>query len=213
MEPAASYPSKHDSRLDLRRIITGLPLEYRDEASARICKRLMELPAIRAAREAHCYWPRTAAGEVDIRPVIEWMLSLGTRVFLPVVVRRSHARGPSPRVLESEFGDPALLARGHWSILEPPHDHARPFASDVAIVPGLGVGRNGVRVGQGWGFYDELLENAAVPIVMPCFEACVVGAVPARRQDVLPTIVVTEDRTLVNTAGRLTSGDETGGTT
>ncbi|MCT1411746.1 5-formyltetrahydrofolate cyclo-ligase [Corynebacterium sanguinis] len=108
------------------------------------------------------------------------------RLFLPVSL--------SGGVLQFSPHDHAL-APGALGIAEPVG--AR-FNSNVlrscrvVIVPALGVGRDGMRLGKGAGYYDRALAGLDVPTVAVVYEREFVAAVPHDPHDVPVNAVITE---------------------
>ena len=62
----------------------------------------------------------------------------------------------------------------------------------VVIVPALGVGRDGMRLGKGAGYYDRALAGLDVPTVAVVYEREFVAAVPHDPHDVPVNAVITE---------------------
>ncbi len=186
--------TKGHARDLLTAIRYGLPDSYRRYADAAIARRLLRLTELTGSQEIHAFWPRPDV-EIDIRDCLQ-TLGACAKLFFPVILH--HQRQPpadgTPRIMEAEAAGEAELMSSRWGLLEPDSRYARPFAAEAAIIPGFGVGTNGVRIGHGWGFYDELLANAECPIVMPCYEACVLPEVAGKKYDIRPTIIVTESR-------------------
>ena len=163
--------------------------------------KLMDLPEIDGAREIHCYWPASGSSEVDTRDLIAQLRTRNVRIYLPVVVSFERS-SDSERILEAEYGARPRLIPNRWGILEPASDSARSFACDVAIVPGFGASRSGIRVGYGWGYYDELLRDTAAPVIMPCFDACLLQDITADPRDRPVSCIVTET-SVVRTGGTM----------
>ena len=195
--------NKRAARQALRAIRAGLPESDIRDASAAICGRILTLPELSGTDEVHCFWPRQDTPEIDIRPVIHQLLGAGRSVYLPVVVQAVRRSTDGPRILEAPLQNEETLEAGPWGIPQPDAHSARRLLSGIAIVPGLGVGQNATRVGQGWGFYDELLNQSDPLVVLPCFDSCILGAVEANDSDVPPGVVVTETRVLRNHGGKL----------
>lgn len=189
--------AKATARAALKGILYGLPSSYRGWAARRIVESIRGTAEFNAATEIHCYWPASDGREIDTRALIETALDAGHRVFLPRILAYQRRTGDIPRIGEAEFTSTTQLADNRWGIGEPVGVPSRPFGCDLAIVPGLGTGLNGIRVGHGWGYYDELLKNAGVPILFPCFDACVLEAVEALPSDVPVSQIVTESRIIV----------------
>lgn len=102
------------------------------------------------------------SGEPDLDPVIDRWLADGGAVYLPVVTQIGRAL---------EFGQvtgsmASLAPRGRWGIREPDAATGRAqllsaeellaeAAPELIFVPALGFGADGVRLGNGGGFYDR----------------------------------------------------------
>jgi 5-formyltetrahydrofolate cyclo-ligase len=73
-----------------------------------------------------------------------------------------------------------------------------PGAVELVIVPGVGFGRDGTRLGRGGGFYDRFLaERSAggsmrMVVLGACFAAQVVGRIPSGAHDQRVDGLVTE---------------------
>ncbi|WP_010523623.1 5-formyltetrahydrofolate cyclo-ligase, partial [Nesterenkonia sp. F] len=109
---------------------------------------------IRPTAIVAAYRPMT--GEPDVGPFLTTHRARGGTVLLPRVVP-----GPEPR-LEWVLWTPETTMRRsrQFPIDEPAGDPVAlevPRDVDVMLVPALAVGRDGVRLGQGGGYYDRLL--------------------------------------------------------
>jgi len=160
--------------------------------SALIIRRVQTLPEVRRARTLHCYWPLVNRGEIDTRPLIRSLHDRGVQVVLPVV---AHYGDEAPALAHRQYTGPDALRVNRWGIQEP-IDTASvpPDALDAVIVPAFGAGRNGHRIGHGYGYYDAFLAALDVPTVALVYDDCLVGAVPADPHDVPVSIIVTERR-------------------
>jgi 5-formyltetrahydrofolate cyclo-ligase len=191
-------PGTQSHKATIRQILEGirygLPASYRAHASRTIVARLLEIPELSDADEVHCYMPVVGTSEVDTRPLIEAILAGGSRVYLPVISSFEGRPGAVRRIHEAEYNKTISLRKNRWGIDEPVESAPRLFGSEVAVVPGLGAGRNGIRVGHGWGYYDELLDNARVPVLFPCYDACVVDFIEGFPTDVRVSQIVTESQ-------------------
>ena len=160
--------------------------------SALIQKRLLALTEVAAARVIHVYWPLVARGEVDTRALIEVLHDRGVEVQLPVVASPA---GAPPRLRSVPYEGEAALRLGRFGLREPVGADAV-ASPDVVIVPALGAGRNGHRIGHGAGFYDAFLGDTSAFTVCPVWASCLVPHVPAEPHDRLLDVVVTEDAVL-----------------
>jgi 5-formyltetrahydrofolate cyclo-ligase len=191
--PTAS-PTKADLRARFRAARRALSPVAWAERSAAIAARAIELPEVDRARCVLGYWPIADEREVDPRTLVRLLAMRGVLVALPVVTSFAPA---APGMEARRLVDPAALRPNRWGLLEPVHapriDRA---ALDLIVVPALGAGRDGHRVGHGFGYYDAFLRGLDVPTVALVYDACLVDAVPADAHDVPVSVVVTETTTL-----------------
>ena len=95
------------------------------------------------------------------------------------------------------------LVQGKWNILAPPVERwpesARTVAAselDGVVVPGVAFSREGVRLGNGMGYYDRLLADVRDDCVRfgLCYEAQLFTDLPAEPHDAVMDFVVTENQ-------------------
>lgn len=162
--------------------------------SVAIAAQARRLPELRQAGTVHTYWPLTHRREVDTRPLIDALQQAGKRIVLPVVAAFGETEGGRPRLRHLCYERGSALRANRWGIHEPVAGTSVPVADlDAVIVPALGAGRNGHRIGHGYGYYDELLRALRVPLIGLVYAACLVEAVPASAHDVPLSVIVTED--------------------
>lgn len=161
--------------------------------SAAIIERLQALPEIQAAETVHCYWPRTERREVDTRPLIDWLHERGRTVVLPVVTAFEGA----PEMEHRRYEGPESLRTNRWGLKEPEGtETVSPAALDLIVVPAFGAGRNGHRIGHGFGYYDAFLNDLDAVTVCPVYHACLVDTVPAEAHDVPLSVILTEEKVI-----------------
>jgi 5-formyltetrahydrofolate cyclo-ligase len=94
------------------------------------------------------------------------------------------------------------LVVGKWKILEPASDRwgepgreIAPDEIDFVVVPGVGFGRDGARIGNGQGYYDRLLGSVRpdCPLVGLCYECQLFDGLVVDAHDVFMDKVVTEN--------------------
>jgi len=93
------------------------------------------------------YWP--IRGEIDLRPVVNDLVSKGADAALPVVVAKDQPL---------EFWDwrpKTPMSRGNWNIPVPAT--RKPVQPTVLLIPLLGFDDAGYRLGYGGGYYDRTL--------------------------------------------------------
>lgn len=105
---------------------------------------------------------RPMPGEPDVDEFLQAHIARGGTVLLPRIAAAAEGR------LEwvPWRPDTAMRRSGAFPIDEPVGDPV-PLTADVLLVPALAVGRDGVRLGQGGGYYDRLLGPAAGPAEGP----------------------------------------------
>lgn len=159
-------------------------------------RRLRRLRAYAGSRTVACYC--SAGGELPTRRIILDALSGGRRVCLPRV------RGGALEF--AAVSGPGDLVRGGLGVDEPaPHCEACDGA-DIAIVPAVGVTREGARLGRGGGHYDRFLSSFSGVSVALAFSVQVVRTLPEEAHDVRVAWVLTEDASFGPLAARNAGG-------
>lgn len=130
------------------------------------------------------YWP--LPDEVDIRPLIHWLVGQGKTVVLPKVT------GDETMELR-RYTSQDDLAEGAFHILEPVGEPFTDYEDiDVVLVPGMAFDAAGHRLGRGKGYYDRFLASHfpslpshPSPLLLGiCFPFQRVAAVPTEDFDV-----------------------------
>ena len=161
----------------------ALSEEQRREASARICRRLLELPLLREAKTVLSY--RALPEEADLSELHEELRKRGVRLCFPV----SLAGG----VMEA--WEPVSWRQGRYGIWEPDRADSRklePGEIDLVLAPCVGFDAKRDRLGHGAGYYDRFLPQCRAPAVAVAFEAQKLPRVAADRFDRVMDAVVTE---------------------
>lgn len=164
-----------------------MPDGARAEASRAIVEAVDALVA--GARTVSLFWPLVGRGEVDVRPLLARCTARGTLVALPAVL----AREP-PTLVHRAVAWEADLVAGPWGLAEPAAScpEVAPGAVDIAVVPALGLGRDGSRLGYGGGYYDRYLAATRALRVGVVWDACLVDALPSEPFDQSLDVIVTE---------------------
>lgn len=173
-----------------RGTISDMDYEARSQM---IMDRIWRLPEIHSARIVHIYWPMISHHEVDTRYLIEILLATDKQIVLPVVVNFSRSPKDNPRLGHILYTGDAPMRANKWGIAEPQDGEIVPVEKlDVIVVPALGAGRNGFRLGHGYGFYDAFLSQTTAPRICPVYSECLVDKIPRESHDQAVSIVVTE---------------------
>jgi len=169
------------------------PSAYRARSSL-IVHRALTLSEVARGSVVHVYWPLPDQGEIDTRPLIASLRSRGSDVVLPVVT--SFAPG-TPTLEHRRYEDREALSPNRWGIREPVNtERVPPEDLDLVIVPAVGAGRQGHRLGHGSGYYDQFLQSVACPRIGLVYAECLVPSLPHAPHDVPMTTLVTEQTTL-----------------
>ena len=181
---------KADLRGRFRALRAGLSDAEYAARSAKVVAQAQTLPELQQAETVHAYWPMLRSREVDIRPLIAWLQASGKQIVLPVVDSFTGA----PRLRHVRFETPEALRPNRWGIHEPTGAKSVPLETiDAVVVPALGAGRNGHRLGYGKGYYDAFLGALNAATICPIFAACLIDRAPAEEHDAPLDIVITED--------------------
>jgi 5-formyltetrahydrofolate cyclo-ligase len=165
--------------------------------SAAVTRLALTVPELRAARTVLAYWPLTHRREVDTRPLIHQLQADQKQIALPVVLSFTPRVADTPRLGLGRFTGMAALRPNRWGIHEPTLEKTVPPEEiDAVLVPAVGAGRNGHRIGYGFGYYDELLAGLRAPTLCLVFAESLVDEVPAAPHDQPISIIVTNDEIL-----------------
>ncbi len=132
-----------------------LPLTVLGERARALADVVMEVPEVRRAATVALYV--SVSSEPGTGPLLERLQGAGKRVILPLLQ-------PDFDLDWAAYDGPDDLRAARRGLLEPtgrPLGRDALATADVVLVPGLAVGRDGTRLGQGGGCYDRAL--ARVP--------------------------------------------------
>lgn len=177
-------------RRELRAKLKAIDLCWRDEASDRAAANIISTPEYDAARTVMLFVPIRA--EISTLPIARDLWRTGRRVAVP----RAHMEDRSMEcIVVRNFGDDMVLTP--IGVLEPKGgDCLSPDQLDLVVVPGLGFGPHGERIGRGAGFYDRFLSLPSLRASC-CgfgFEMQVVDGIPMTEHDTPLPMLVTEER-------------------
>ncbi len=158
-----------------------------DEAAQR---RFLSSDVYVAADIIALYAPRR--GEADTAQLFIAARAAGKQIVYPRVT--------GEQLVFVGVNDSTSLQPGAFGILEPSGYDAVPVADiDVMVVPGLAFGRDGHRLGSGFGYYDRTFGNEGRPGVLVGFayDFQLLDTLPVEAHDVQLDLLVTDARTLV----------------
>ena len=162
------------------------PVAGRVEDSARICDRLKAQPVWRETRSIFFFAPLPE--EPNIWPLLTEALHLGKTVALPRYSKSGDLYLPCRGSDVDRDLQPGYFGIREPSSACPPCDLER---LELTLVPGVGFGHNGGRLGRGKGYYDRLLAMIAGWKCGIAFDWQVVPHVPVEPHDVRMDYLVT----------------------
>jgi 5-formyltetrahydrofolate cyclo-ligase len=130
------------------------------------------------------YWP--FQGEFDPRPFVTDLRRCGTRAVLPAVVAKNQP-------LEfREWWPGVLMTKGVYDLPVP--DGTSVLIPDALLIPALGVGSQGDRLGYGGGYFDRTLATLhPKPLAVGlAFELSRIATIVPQPHDVFMDFIVTE---------------------
>jgi len=170
--------------------------EDKDRLSQIAVSTLMQLPEYQAAQTV--LWYLDCRSELRTRQALPEALASGKRIIVPYCTVNDRGENKLGLWWLKALDE---LVIGKWKILEPPRERwgeagreIRPEEIDFVVVPGVGFGRDGARMGNGQGYYDRLLESVRpdCPLVALCFESQLFDNLIVSSHDVFMDKVVTE---------------------
>ena len=176
--------SKSDLRLHIRARLEKISPAVRAVESIDLCERLKA--QIQSAHAILFFAP--LADELDVWPVLELSLALGTTCALPFYDAEKKVYGA--RVLEKLATD---IVAGKFGVREPAASCAEmPLTQfDLVLVPGVAFDLQGNRLGRGRGFYDRLLAEASGVKCGVGYDFQLLEKIPAEPHDAKVNFILT----------------------
>ncbi|MAY72179.1 MAG: 5-formyltetrahydrofolate cyclo-ligase [Halomonas sp.] len=152
--------SRTELRRELRRRRRALSPRQQRAASQSLLARLRRLPELLSARRVALYLPND--GEIDPRPLLDWLRQRRAQAYLPVLRPLS-----DNRLWFVRYDEHTPMVANRFGISEPCSRHGAhpsrrlpPWALDAILLPLVGFDDAGQRLGMGGGFYDRTLAFA-----------------------------------------------------
>ena len=173
---------KTELRNCLRQKYSAMTNGEREEVDRRLIAQVRQQEAYRQGERIFLY--ASVGYEIHTHDLIQEAFSAGKTVLLP----RCYGKG------EMEFYEyEGTLAVGRFGIPEPTGTvSVEPARNDVMIVPGLSFTDEGVRLGQGGGYYDRYLEKYPCVTIGLCRDAFLAKELPIEWNDLPVDFVITE---------------------
>ena len=131
-----------------RKLRAELSKEALEDASIKLCKRIINLNEYREAQQVAAYF--AVNGEISLAPVIDHALSQGKKIYLPNLDQKSlrfspYFRDQKMRINKFKLPEPDV---GDDEMLQP-------YELDLVLAPLVVFDANRNRIGMGGGFYDR----------------------------------------------------------
>lgn len=147
--------SRQEIRALIRQRRNQLDSDTQYQAALDLTARFSQLPELASAQHIALYL--SADGELDTKPLIEWLWELGKNLYLPVI--HPFSKG---QLLFLHYHPHTELIYNRYGILEPRLDkrHIIPVAElDLICTPLVAFDSSGQRLGMGGGYYDRTLAS------------------------------------------------------
>ncbi|MBR5508967.1 MAG: 5-formyltetrahydrofolate cyclo-ligase, partial [Lachnospiraceae bacterium] len=194
---------KKEIRTEVKRRRAEAELEALHENSVKIIERFTELEAYRKAEILLAYVD--AKREVETRLLMAQAWKDGKKVAAPRVDGDGIMHYYYLNSLEE-------LESGSFGIMEPKEECPLcETEKGLLLMPGVAFDVHCHRVGYGGGYYDRYLEkHPGLVHIALAFEFQVFDAVPFEEHDILPEMIVTEDRILLPEEKKMKTLEEIG---
>ena len=182
-----SLESKAELRAKIRAALEKISPAVRAVESIELCERLKaQMPS---AHTVLFFAPMP--DELDVWPVLELSLALGTNCALPFFDAEKKTYGArrlnhlATEIIAGKFGvrEPAA------SCAEIPLDRF-----DLVLVPGMAFDLSGNRLGRGRGFYDRLLEKVSGIKCGVAYDFQLLEQIPTEPHDAKVNFILTPSR-------------------
>lgn len=181
---------KSELRTQLLRARRELTAEQRRAAALALATTVRRLPECMSSHTVAAYV--SVGSEPGTGPLLDVLRNAGVRVLLPVLRADNDLDW-------AEYEGPSALAPAPRGLLEPTGPRLGPEAVthvQTALLPGLAVGADGVRLGRGGGSYDRVLSRveraeARPALIVVLYSDEVLESVPAEPHDRAVDIALT----------------------
>jgi 5-formyltetrahydrofolate cyclo-ligase len=178
---------KTELRSKIRAALEQISPAVRAVESIELCERLKaQMPS---ARTILFFAP--LPDELDVWPVLELSLALGTTCALPFFDAGKKIYGA--KIIQKLATD---IVIGKFSVREPASGCAEiPLDNfDLVLVPGMAFDLHGNRLGRGRGFYDRLLQTVSGVKCGVCLDLQLLESVPTEPHDSRVDFILTPNQ-------------------
>jgi 5-formyltetrahydrofolate cyclo-ligase len=179
--------TKSDLRQKIRAALEKISPAVRAVESIELCERLKA--QIPSAHTILFYAP--LPNELDVWPMMEMSLALGTNCALPFFDAEKKSYGA--KLLKTLAAD---IVIGKFGVREPAPSCAEISLNrfDLTLVPGMAFDLSGHRLGRGRGFYDRLLEKVSGIKCGVAYDFQLLENIPTEPHDAKVDFILTPSR-------------------
>src|SRR3989344_2988653 len=160
------------------------------DKSDQIFQKLEKQDVLKSAKKILAYLPIN--NEVDTKQLVDQLTVRQVAVFVPAFLKSTST------YKVARFTGYDDLEEGPYKVLQPKKLNVVDIGLvNVAIVPGVGFSKHGVRLGYGKGVYDQLLNNCSTLKIGLAYDFQVIDNIPRHRHDIVMDKVITESRIYV----------------
>lgn len=192
IHPSAVPEHKAALRAQARAFLAAAGPEQTAAWGRAIAEHLTSADLWRRSRSVFCFvsTPR----EPGTRPLLERALAEGKTLCVP-------RTGPEGFMEAVPVDSLDQLAPARFGLLEPAPDlpALAPEQLELVVAPCLMAAPDGLRLGQGGGYYDRFLPRCRCPVVLLCPTGLVQSDLPAEAHDRCADLVLTEEGFLSGT--------------
>lgn len=135
--------------------------QQRSDAQQIIYQKIETHPALNQAKNIAIFL--SFDGEVDTKPIIEYLWQQNKSVYLPVPIAEQ-------QLLFLNYSPNTPLIKNKFGILEPAINETSSIAIeqlDIVFTPLVAFDERGYRMGMGGGYYDRMLANYQQQQILP----------------------------------------------
>ncbi|MEN9946041.1 MAG: hypothetical protein RLZZ293_427 [Pseudomonadota bacterium] len=137
---------KSELRQIMRKQRQLITLDYQQKAQQALVDNLQ--PLIASSQRIAIY--HACAGELSLAKCIEYCLSLGKQLFMPIAYRENRLMRCLPLI--NNYSTQVFFPLDYPLI-----DEIQWYNIDLILIPLLAIDSHGIRLGQGGGYYDSTL--------------------------------------------------------
>jgi len=153
-------------------------------ASNKIYNKLKQIEIFGKAKKIACYYP--IGSEVLTQDIMQGLVGNGIEICLPKIVKDN--------LSFRKINGLKDLEKGSYGIMEPKENSFELEGIEIVLVPTVGITKNGVRLGYGYGYYDRFLASSNAKTISLTYSKQIVKSIPFSEKDVKIDWIVTEEK-------------------